>query len=119
MSESIGRTRAWLMVTAALLVVLPTAALVAQPRMTSRVGDTITLSVGARDGVKAGMTGSVVQTVAAGGTSQRLAIGAFSVERVEDASSRALLIQVGRDLKRAWCRGWRSSSTCRYGRRRL
>ncbi|MDD5563891.1 MAG: SUMF1/EgtB/PvdO family nonheme iron enzyme [Thermoanaerobaculaceae bacterium] len=68
-------------------------------RITARNGDVVTLSVGSRDGVEAGMSGDVVKVVEAGGQAQPTVIASFVVTEVGERSSRARLerIQTGFD----------------------
>jgi len=115
MSDIGGRARSGILAMVCLICapVAGTALAQAQPRITARVGDTITLSVGSQGGVKAEMTGSVIQVVTAGGAAQRLPIARFTVEGVDDALCRARLIQIGEGFEASVVPGWRSSSISR------
>ncbi|MBZ5590202.1 MAG: SUMF1/EgtB/PvdO family nonheme iron enzyme [Acidobacteriia bacterium] len=68
-----------------------------QARITARNADVLTLSVGVRDGVKAGMRGDVVKTVGTGATAQPSVIASFVVTEVGEQASQARLekIEVG------------------------
>ncbi|OYW04428.1 MAG: hypothetical protein B7Z61_09665 [Acidobacteria bacterium 37-71-11] len=63
-------------------------------RITARKGDVVTLSVGSRDGVEAGMRGDVVKAVEAGGRTQPTVIASFVVTEVGEGSSQARLERV-------------------------
>ena len=71
----------------------------AQGRVTAKSGDTVTLSVGARDGAKVGMRGEVLMTMQAGGREQTFAIATFEVTGVREGSSAARLLQVGENFQ--------------------
>jgi formylglycine-generating enzyme required for sulfatase activity len=66
-------------------------------RITARKAEVVTLSVGSRDGIKAGMHGDVVKAVEVGGQTQPAVIASFVVTEVGERSSQARLekIQAG------------------------
>jgi formylglycine-generating enzyme required for sulfatase activity len=63
-------------------------------RITARKGEVVTLSVGSRDGVEAGMRGDVVKAVEAGGQAQPTIIASFVVTEVGEGSSQARLEKI-------------------------
>ncbi len=87
------RRLVWL--TVGLGAVLLAAGAGAQGRITGRSGANITLSVGARDGVRAGMTGEVILVTSVGDRIKRVPIAVFRVQATDSASSRAVLTDIG------------------------
>ena len=71
----------------------------AQGTVTAKTRDTVTLSVGARDGVQVGMRGEVLTTMQAGGKEQTFAIATFEVTGVQERTSSAKLLQVGQNFQ--------------------
>ena len=67
------------------------AAAFGQGRITARNGEALTLSVGSRDGVRAGMRGDVVKTVGEGAAAQPAVIASFVVTKVGEQVSEARL----------------------------
>jgi hypothetical protein len=65
-----------------------------QGRIAARNADVLTLSVGSRDGVKAGMRGDVVKTVGAGAAAQPSVIASFVVTKVGEQASEARLEKI-------------------------
>ena len=63
-------------------------------RITARNGEAVTLSVGSRDGVEAGMRGDVVKAVEAGGQAQPTIIASFVVTEVGEGSCQARLEKI-------------------------
>ncbi len=68
-------------------------------RITAREGEVLTLSVGSRDGVEAGMRGDVVKAVEAGGQTQPTIIASFVVTEVGEGSSQARLEKIEAGFK--------------------
>ncbi len=65
-----------------------------QARIAARNGDVVTLSVGARDGVRAGMRGDIVKVVGTGAAAQPSIIASFVVTKVGEQTSEARLEKV-------------------------
>ena len=63
-------------------------------RITARNADVVTLSVGSRDGVRAGMRGDVVKRVGTGAAAQPAVIASFVVTEVSEQTSKARLEKI-------------------------
>lgn len=65
-------------------------------RVTAVAGDgTLTMSLGARDGVEVGMTGRIRESQTVGGKAMTLDVATFRVKSVTEQTSKADLVQVG------------------------
>ncbi|MCU0293394.1 MAG: tetratricopeptide repeat protein, partial [Thermoanaerobaculaceae bacterium] len=79
----------------AILTCLALAPPVAAQTVVGVAGNQITMSAGARDGVREGMTGKVTSTETIGGKLTTLDVAYFRVTRVDAASAQAVLTEVG------------------------